>query len=107
SPSLESLQADQPVPPAMAQEPAREPLKAKSSEPAGELILAPAAEAAPASSPEETDPAESSEDNAESSRAPRGPVVSNPDAYRINESDPSAPKKGGWWARARQALSGR
>ncbi|MET0605413.1 MAG: hypothetical protein ABWZ80_03070, partial [Beijerinckiaceae bacterium] len=38
--------------------------------------------------------------------AARAPVTSNPDAYKINASDPAAPKRGGWWARAKQAISG-
>jgi hypothetical protein len=33
-------------------------------------------------------------------------VTSNPDAYKVNDADPAAPKRGGWWAKAKQAISG-
>ncbi|MGL5736314.1 MAG: hypothetical protein ACRCYS_15730, partial [Beijerinckiaceae bacterium] len=39
--------------------------------------------------------------------APRAPVTSNPDAYRVNEAAPNAPKRGGWWAKAKDALTGK
>jgi ribonuclease E len=38
--------------------------------------------------------------------APRAPIVSNPEAYAINQEEPSAPKRGGWWAKAKQAIGG-
>ncbi|OJY35338.1 MAG: ribonuclease E/G [Rhizobiales bacterium 65-9] len=42
----------------------------------------------------------------EPAKPARAPVTSNPDAYRINAEDPAAPKRGGWWAKAKKALGG-
>ncbi|WP_342362704.1 ribonuclease E/G [Terrarubrum flagellatum] len=63
---------------------------------AAPVVEAPAPVAAPTPEPEpET-----------AKPAPRAPVTSNPDAYKVNAADPAAPKKGGWWAKAKQALGG-
>ncbi|MGL4322653.1 MAG: Rne/Rng family ribonuclease [Beijerinckiaceae bacterium] len=40
-------------------------------------------------------------------QAPRVPVTSNPDAYKINQAAPDGPKRGGWWAKAKDVLSGK
>ena len=39
--------------------------------------------------------------------APRAPIVSNPDAYKVNEPVAGSPKRGGWWAKAKDVLSGK